>query len=230
MVDSEGVDDTGGMLCEVPAQDLDRASEILAEAFEDNPAYQYVSEGFSDSESGCREYRRGFLRFFFQRNLEIYKDAGIFRGAMRSSASSREESELACFFLLRSPAVEDPKLFSSLCFVFVLVWRYGLGVLVRLLRTKDWYEAEIARVCPEPHYLLERMAVVKELQRTGIGSACLSAALDEARKGGLPVFLVTQEDDNVKFYSKLGFRLVSTNRAPFANYMNYYMILPTKGS
>jgi ribosomal protein S18 acetylase RimI-like enzyme len=56
---------------------------------------------------------------------------------------------------------------------------------------------------------LERMVVRPDCQGRGLGSALLRGTLAEMRRDGQTVVLTTQDKRNVKFYSRLGFRVRS---------------------
>ena len=54
----------------------------------------------------------------------------------------------------------------------------------------------------------ERVAVLKHIQRTGLGRALMSAIESHARQMGLHGVLLSSQEDAIAFYEKLHYRLV----------------------
>jgi GNAT superfamily N-acetyltransferase len=57
----------------------------------------------------------------------------------------------------------------------------------------------------EPHVTLGSLGVVERRQRRGLGAALLAPGLERADRDGLPVWLETSAEPNVRFYQRLGF-------------------------
>jgi GNAT superfamily N-acetyltransferase len=60
----------------------------------------------------------------------------------------------------------------------------------------------------EPHWFLDLLAVRRDRQGRGIGSALVNAGLTQAGRTDAPAFLVTSNDRNVPFYERLGFDVI----------------------
>lgn len=58
-----------------------------------------------------------------------------------------------------------------------------------------------------PHWYLEVLGVRREAQGTGLGSRLLEPVLNRADEGGLPCYLETAREENLRFYRRLGFEL-----------------------
>ena len=113
------------------------------------------------------------------------------------------------------------------------VFAYGYSAVNRLLDTKNWFEkkerdildARSAQSLGTEMIRLERMTVLPAFQGQGIGSSSLGKALKEADDLGLPCILGTQEEQNVRFYQKLGFEVVDKSLVPIGNgYTNWMMV------
>lgn len=61
---------------------------------------------------------------------------------------------------------------------------------------------------PQPHWVLDLLAVRPDRQGQGIGSALVTAGLAEARRMGVPAFLVTSKRRNVPFFEHAGFDVI----------------------
>ena len=94
--------------------------------------------------------------------------------------------------------------------------RFGFGVTKRLVTIKEKYECiediVLKKNKYKPIYRLERMVVHPKHQGKGIGSIALKKhALKDADDKDLQVMLSTQELRNVRFYERLGFKVVHTS-------------------
>ena len=74
-----------------------------------------------------------------------------------------------------------------------------------------WIDATIP---PEPHWLLDQLAVEPAAQGRGIGGAMLRFAIDRAQGDGLPLILETGVPANVPLYERFGFRVTLEADAP----------------
>ena len=67
---------------------------------------------------------------------------------------------------------------------------------------------------PEPHWLLDQVAVEPSAQGRGIGGAMLRFAIERAERQGLPLCLETGVPGNVPLYERFGFRVIHAADAP----------------
>jgi uncharacterized protein YhfF/GNAT superfamily N-acetyltransferase len=67
---------------------------------------------------------------------------------------------------------------------------------------------------PEPHWLLDQVAVEPAAQGRGIGGAMLRFAIERAEREGLPLCLETAVPGNVPLYERFGFRVMREADAP----------------
>jgi GNAT superfamily N-acetyltransferase len=81
----------------------------------------------------------------------------------------------------------------------------------RYARFWAWIEAVHP---PEPHWLLDQVAVEPSAQGRGIGSSMVGHAIELAARSGLPLFLETGVARNVALYERLGFGLMHEADAP----------------
>jgi GNAT superfamily N-acetyltransferase len=82
---------------------------------------------------------------------------------------------------------------------------------VRYERFWAWISSALP---PEPHWLLDQLAVEPAAQGRGIGSAMLRFAIERAERDGLPLFLETGMPANVPLYERFGFRVMRVADAP----------------
>jgi GNAT superfamily N-acetyltransferase len=206
----------------LPAACVRDAAELAAAAFVDSPIYVYIFEMMNASE------RRGALAWLFERNIRLRMPLGSAKCAFSS------DSSMACFFMLEPP--DSPEI-SALTLlqngILQFPFRFGFRAFFRLLSVKAYYErrerellgAQRSRLCS-----LERMVVRPGVQGRGVGSSCLSIAIERAAATGLGVFLATQLPKNVAFYRRLGFEVIAEESSAFAPHIsNWFMIRPPPG-
>lgn len=66
-----------------------------------------------------------------------------------------------------------------------------------------------------PHYFLQTLGVDPARQGYGHGTALMHAFCTQCDLAGVPGFLETGREDNVRFYARHGFRVVAEARLPF---------------
>ncbi|KAL9183106.1 hypothetical protein ACHAXT_004893 [Thalassiosira profunda] len=192
----------------LPPEHLADAADLASAAFVDSPAWAFICQGRAvekDDHEG-RSSRRRFLQWLFLRNFSLRLGTPALRSVFE------KDGRLVAFFMFVPPDVEDVSLWDMLrSGILAAPVLFGLGLFRRLLSSKDKYESHEHEVLTEHGisrvYKLERMAVRPDMQGKGVGSAALRQALCEADEAGLPVLLTTQEERNVRFYSRLGFKV-----------------------
>lgn len=75
----------------------------------------------------------------------------------------------------------------------------------------DWIAEQLP---PEPHWLLDHIAVRSDQRGKGIGRALIEVGLSGARSGMVPAFLETARPENVPIYEHIGFRVTLHDDAP----------------
>ena len=180
------------------------------------PNYDGKNNNNNNDNDDDRMFRKQFLTWLFERNFRLRLGTSVNRAVFDNSSSDGKKKKLLAFFMFVSPDVPNVGLLDMLREGFLLApIKFGFGVMKRLLSIKDEYE-RIEHAVMDKHgitslYKLERMVVHPSYQGKGVGSKALQQALDEADTKGLPVLLGTQEERNLRFYSKLGFEVVDTS-------------------
>ena len=145
-----------------------------------------------------------------------------------------DDDELVMFFMLEMPDLPRLTLWEMLrAGLGAGYFIHGVGSMRRLLATKTWFETREREVLGERAGTvarLERVTVLPDRQGRGIGSAALCVALQRTDKLGLAVFLCTQEERNVRFYSRLGFEVIADERCPFGDGYRNWMMLREPGA
>jgi GNAT superfamily N-acetyltransferase len=77
----------------------------------------------------------------------------------------------------------------------------------RLLAMAGELEAQHERLAQERHLRLEFFGVEPRLQRTGVGSALIAHGHRRADGSGVPCYLETFTEQNVRYYERRGYRI-----------------------
>ena len=189
----------------VPEDRLAEASLLTANAMIDTSSYAAIYQG-------DRLWRRDELAWLFEANFRIVRKH--FPEAIKCHIG--EDGVMQCCFMIL-PADYRISLWDKLWHgLLLLPLRAGFDTLGRLMAIGDFSDGlNDAAFGDRQRLRLERMAVHPSCQGKGIGTKSLGEALKEADALGLPVTLGTNEEINVRFYSKLGFQVVSeTEYAP----------------
>jgi GNAT superfamily N-acetyltransferase len=80
-----------------------------------------------------------------------------------------------------------------------------------------------ARVTPERYWYLQAIGVDPVYQGQGFSSRLLKPMLARADREGLPCFLETQEENNVKLYEHFGFKVKEMGTIPGTNIHSWVM-------
>jgi GNAT superfamily N-acetyltransferase len=185
--------------------DVPEAAAVMARAFCNSPSYSFILTKFDPS------LRVAVLEWLFHKNLQLLFDrcpsickcARLTDGSDKIVATlmwtSKEHEDIDHWTLIRyGGALELP---------FRLGWT-GLKNLLTVIEDSKRSWSEVMKSLPGQYDSwtnLERMTVLPEYQGKGVGSAALRQALEETT--GL-VRLSTQEERNVRFYERLGFKVV----------------------
>jgi GNAT superfamily N-acetyltransferase len=187
--------------CQIlPRSLIPQAAAVMAEAFVDSPAYNYMFQDFD------KKRRQQALEWLFRRNLQIVisQHPSALRGIVTDS-----DEVVACF--LWTPLLNKPTLLDMIqSGLWQVPLYFGFGSLRRLLetmRTLDEYARQyFGSSNGKEVVLLERMVVRPDYQGQGLGTKCLQTVLSWST--AQQVRLTTQLECNVRFYQRLGFQVV----------------------
>ena len=204
----------------IDPQELDKAVELAAASFQDSPSYVAIVD---DAET-----RRAYLRWLFEANYWLLLGTGCARGVFHGE-------ELVMCYLLHTPDLRPIGAWDMLRAGLLRgLFRFGWGPTARMLQTLDWMEKAREAALGERGgggvAKFERVTVLPVLQGKGIGTRALLAALRETDARGLAVFLETQVERNVRFYSRLGFAVVSDDTCPVGGGYRSWMMLREPGA
>jgi len=173
---------------------LGEASDVLARAFQDDPAWVWL---LPDAER-----RRRLLPWLFRVGFDVtaadvWSTAGPILGAARWLPPGR-------------PAMRvGPTLRALVTTPFHL--GTATGAFLSYGRAVEQMRADVAA---GPHWYLAGIGVDPSEQRQGVGGALLRPGLEASEQAGLPAVLLTNNDANLPFYESHGFAVVRQGRTP----------------
>lgn len=174
------------------SSEIDRASKILAQAFDEDPMFRYLGIG----EAEQARVNVNALKWFCKMGLRnchpyhhIYTTAGDLKGV--AAWIPPEKSEM--------------NIWQVLSMLFALPWKVGWHRLGRCLSLFSALNERSQHEMREPHYILSLLGVAPTYQGQGIGSLLLKPVLEQADREGLPCYLATFTEQAVRFYRKHGF-------------------------
>ena len=202
--------------CILPPDRITEAATLAAAAFDNSPIYNVICG------PNCEpEFRQSFLQWLFEHNFRQRIGTDVNRCVLDSNG------KLVAFFMFVSPDTPDVSLWDMIrAGMLKGIFKFGFGVVKRLVTIKEEYEhiedIVLKKNGYKPIYRLERMVVHPDHQGKGIGSSALKHALKDADDKDLQVMLSTQEERNVRFYERLGFKVVQ--ETILAGHTNWVMI------
>jgi GNAT superfamily N-acetyltransferase len=194
-------------LIRVTKRNLKAAALSLAKAFQDYPESVY----FMPDEAKRRKKQPAIYRMFLK---EAAKSGEVY-------ATSPKMEGVAVWQL------EDGKNTG---------WRHGFSLgwwWLSLFTDKEtnlrreayfsYLTALRTRVTPERYWYLRALGVDPVYQGQGFSSRLLRPMLERVENAGLPCFLETQEEKNIKLYEHFGFRVVEVGTIPGSNIHSWVM-------
>jgi ribosomal protein S18 acetylase RimI-like enzyme len=173
---------------------LGEASDVLARAFQDDPAWVWL---VPDATRRAQLLPWLFRVGFDVTAADVFVTAGPVLGAARWLPPGRASMRVGP--TLRA-LVTTPLRLGAATGSFL-----AYGRAVEQLR---------ADVSGGAHWYLAGIGVDPAVQRRGIGSALLRPGIEAAAASGLPTVLLTNNEANLAFYESQGFVVVRQGRTP----------------
>jgi ribosomal protein S18 acetylase RimI-like enzyme len=186
---------------------LGEASDVLARAFVDDPAWVWL---IPDAAKRERLLPWLFRVGFDVTNADVYATPGRVLGAARWLSPGRPPMRVAATV---KAIVATPFKLGAATAPFLA---YGRAV-----------EQMRADTMPGPHWYLAGIGVDPEAQRQGVGAALLEPGLRAAASAGLPAVLLTNNEANLHFYESHGFAVEREGRTPEGGPRAWAMVRPS---
>jgi len=174
------------------ARDRSRVCATLAAAFQDDPVMSFIFPDAADR------------RLRLPRLFGILFDGDGAHGARFMSLGGEAAT------LWRAPGQGHLGWPEKLRHGLPWLWAAGLS-LPRALAVSD---ASDANHPDEPHWYLHVVGCAPAAQGQGFGAAAIRAGLARADGDGVPAYLETANEGNLRFYERLGFVVTHQWRVP----------------
>ena len=190
---------------ELLPKDFNNAASLLAEAFYHNPSHVYI---FADSSTRLKS-----LQWGLKANLKLNLNSSI---SMSKSFALVEDSQppgmrdIKAMGFWNYPQSNSPNFIDKVrSGWWMMPFKFNLKTcqrLVEVMSEMDSVKEEI--LGKERAWYLNNMAVSEELRGSGVGTKLLQHQLQSViNPSGFPAILMTQKEQNVRFYQKLGFEI-----------------------
>ena len=185
-----------------------QAAEVLVRAFWDRPPLQYY---FPDEED-----RERIAPYFF--SVPVFN--GIRYGEVLATSPGLEG--IAVWLPSDNYPVTLWRLLRSVPLSEILGFgRYGGS---RMRNLGQYIDAVHGRLAPFRHWFLQAIGVDPRYQGKGHAGTLLRSMLARMDEAGLPCYLETLEERNVRLYERFGFSVVEESAIPETSLMNWVML------
>ena len=183
---------------------LQEASDVLARAFQDDPAWVWlVPDPARRAELLPWLFRIGFD----VTAADVYATPGRVLGAARWLPPGRQSLRVAA--TLRALLTTPLRLGAA------------TGPFLAYGRAVEQLRAEVAGGA---HWYLAGIGVDPSAQRQGLGRALMRPGVEAASAAGLPTVLLTNNEANLPFYEAVGFGVVRKRPTPEKGPMAWAMV------
>jgi ribosomal protein S18 acetylase RimI-like enzyme len=174
----------------LPPHQKDRAAEVLAKAFCDDPIMTHVFPERDERDRSLRRMFRGSLSHALVYG-EVYTTPSIDGVACWLSPG---RTEFTFWRMLRTG-------------MWMLPFRLRRGPRRRFFEILAYMEPIHKRLAPGRHWYLWALGVEPASQGQGIGSRLIEPVLARADAEGVACYLETETEQNVVFYQRRGFEV-----------------------
>ena len=184
------------------------AIEVLIRAFWNHPPLQY----YFPEEVERRKIAPYFFSltvFYSTRYGEVHAASPDLEGIAIWLPS--EHYPITTWRLLRSVPLTD-------------IFNLGIHGGARMKSLGQYIDAVHSRLVPFKHWFLQTLGVDPQFQGRGYAGRLLRQMLTKTDEAGLPCYLETLEEPNVRFYEHFGFKVIDESTVPDTSLTNWAML------
>jgi len=195
-------------LYQLAKKDVKEAAVVVAKAFSDYPAYNYlISQGKKRLERLSVLFE--FLIRFGLRYGKVYSNSPNLEGISIWLYTENEKDSILRY--LRCGIVKGTR-------------KIGIRDVMKSIKVSDHLDKKTELYASsEPNWHLQIIAVLPELQRKGYGSELMNEVFNDPEFTG-PYYLDTQLEENLPFYQRHGFEIVGKDKIPNTDISSWYML------
>ena len=196
-------------LYKLEKKDIDRSTDVAAKAFFDYPMNKYIL-GDNHNLDNIKIITRFIIKYCILYG-QAYASSPEIEGIILYSAFSNYKFSL--FRSLRAGAIS--------------LYKLGRDAGKRFNEYDQFCLKKHKESIKEPHQYIILLGVNPEFQGQGYGKKLLLSVLQAAEKKGEPCYLETHTYENVSIYRKFGFEIVSEEKIPGTDIVNWAMVKRT---
>jgi ribosomal protein S18 acetylase RimI-like enzyme len=187
----------------IKTEEIDEAANLLSHAFILTPFSSKVAGGQSE------KHRRGLKMGF---KIMIAKKPG------KVVVAKINEKIVGVMRMVKWPDCQNsiPKGFER---IPVLI--FGRGAALRLFKFRSIWKKHDPN---QPHWHIDPIGVLPEMQGKGIGSQLLSYFCNQIDMQNESAYLETDQEQNVRLYERFGYKVLETE--PIFNIKNWFLWRP----
>ena len=193
-------------LYELQKKDVALVSSGIAQAFIEDPLFNYIMEDRQELK-------------YFQRIMKFELKYSVLYRNCYTSTSGLEG--VICFSRYQNYGYD---LFKSIRAGALLLFTLGSKAGERFRKYDQFAEKIHEEIIQKPHIYIELLAVNPQYQGSGYGGKLLSAVLKKASQLGYPCYLETHLESNALFYENYGFETVESVQVPDTEITQYCML------
>ncbi|MFC1956242.1 GNAT family N-acetyltransferase [Chloroflexota bacterium] len=201
------------MLYKVQKRDITQVGKVLADAFQHDPLWNKIFEGESDLETRFRAFFEVPVRYCLKYG-DVYAPSENLEGAV--AWVSGKYADMTMWRILCSGAMGAAIRMGANA-------SKKMGPVFKPV-TEDRNEHMAGRTFL---YLLV-VGVATKLQGNGLGKKLIGAAIEKSEREGIPLYLETEIEENVKMYKHFGFQLLKKITLPIVNLPLWEMVREPK--
>lgn len=194
-------------LYKVQKKDILKAGMVLADAFQHDPFWRKVLEDANIKQKEA--FFEGSIRYG-RKYGKVYATSERLEGIVVWVPS--ESADMTIWRAIRSGSFWSGR-------------RMGMRRLLRMKPIFEPLEADRRTNMKGMVYIyVIIVGVASELQGQGLGGRLLGAVIEESEQMGIPIYLETTTETNVRMYERLGFKLLNKITLPVVHLPQWEMV------
>jgi len=182
--------------------DIPKTGAVLKDAFQHDPVWNKLFEGEPNIDQKLSSFFETPVRHCLKYG-EVYAPSENIEGI--AAWVSGELADMTFLRLIGSGAL-----------------RSGMKIGVKFGKKMEYIFKQLkddrnAYINGRSFYYLQIIGVAAEYQGQGFGGQLLRALIEKGDDGGIPIYLETETQNNVKMYEKFGFKIVKKIALPVIN-------------
>ena len=190
-------------------KDMPEAGSILADAFQHYPVWNKLFEGESKIEKKYCAFFEAPLRFCLKYG-EVYATSENFEGI--AAWVPGDQADMKFWRMIRSGALKSAMKMGA-----------NIGKKMKLIM-KSLPEDRKENMGEVQYIYFLLIGVAAIFQGKGFGGKLLRALIEKSEQLGIPLYLETETEDNVKMYKRFGFKVMKKITLPVINLPMWEMV------